>query len=116
MITLLHYHHCIKSAQQNNDGRKNMDMNVEHDAENQIFYITIKNVKAYLQYDQIDDKTLDYKHTFVPKELRNQGLAGKIVDYALQYARVHGFSVIPSCPFVEKYIERHPQYEALLKS
>jgi predicted GNAT family acetyltransferase len=53
-------------------------------------------------------------HTFVPGELRGRGLAEQLVRAALEHARAEKLRVVPACSYVAKYIERHPEYRALL--
>ena len=57
----------------------------------------------------------DYR-TFVPEPLRRQGIASKLTQHALEYARKHKNYIIPSCSYVEKYISKHPEYADLVKS
>jgi predicted GNAT family acetyltransferase len=34
-----------------------------------------------------------------------------VVRQALDTARSGGFKIIPTCPFVKKFLERHPDYQ-----
>ena len=58
--------------------------------------------------------TLDLVHTEVPEELQDQGIGSSLVDAALNHARANGLKVIPSCPFVAAYVERHPEWEDII--
>jgi predicted GNAT family acetyltransferase len=69
---------------------------------------------AYISYRAIGERILDFDHTFVPKPLRGGGIASQLTGHALEFARAHGYRVVPSCPFVAAYIARHPEYRALL--
>jgi uncharacterized protein len=53
-------------------------------------------------------------HTFVPPPFRGQGIADKIVRYALDDARARQLQVVPACSFVAAFIRRHPEYRELL--
>lgn len=53
-------------------------------------------------------------HTMVPVAARGQGLADKIAKYALEYVREQNLKIIVYCPFVTKYMEKHPEYNDLL--
>lgn len=53
-------------------------------------------------------------HTGVPDELSGQGLASHMAKSVLDGARQRGQSVVPICPFVASYIERHPEYQDLV--
>ena len=53
-------------------------------------------------------------HTIVSPMLGGRGYGSRLVRSALDYARDNGLKVIPSCSFVGVYLERHPEYKALL--
>lgn len=92
-----------------------MNLTIGHDREGHQFFATIDGQKAWLNYTVLPEgTTLDYKSTFTPPELRGQGIAGKIVEFALEHAKANHYKVIPSCPYVRAYIERHPQFRTLV--
>ena len=62
----------------------------------------------------IDGQRMIVTHTFVPPELRGRGLAEKLVRVALADARTKGFKVVPACPYVAKFVERHAEYQDLI--
>ena len=39
-----------------------------------------------------------------------KGLASTLIKHALNDARGAGVAVLPQCPFVKGYIEKHPEY------
>jgi predicted GNAT family acetyltransferase len=47
-------------------------------------------------------------HTEVPDELEGRGIGSALVRSALEYARTNDLTVVPRCPFVRSYLERHP--------
>ncbi|MEO6628462.1 MAG: GNAT family N-acetyltransferase [Aquihabitans sp.] len=49
-----------------------------------------------------------FTHTGIRDEFEGQGLAGKIARRALDDSRADDVLVIPQCPYIESYIERHP--------
>jgi predicted GNAT family acetyltransferase len=53
-------------------------------------------------------------HTEVPEELGGHGVGSMLARAALDYARAEGLRVIPDCPFVAGYLERHPEYRDLI--
>ena len=68
---------------------------------------------AMLEY-QTDGKRIELVHTEVPPEAEGKGIAGALVRAALDDARGRGLRVIPTCPFVRTYIQRHPEYASLV--
>ena len=57
---------------------------------------------------------LEILHTEVPDAAEGRGFASALARAALDYARGAGRQVIPSCPYVASYIERHPAYADLV--
>ena len=53
-------------------------------------------------------------HTVVPERLQGHGLASILIKAALADIRQRGLKVVPDCPFVAHYIERHPEEQDLL--
>ena len=48
-------------------------------------------------------------HTEIEPAFEGQGLAGRLISAALEAARRETLAVLPFCPFVRDYIERHPE-------
>lgn len=53
-------------------------------------------------------------HTEVKPELGGRGLAAVVAKAALDDIRARGWKVIPSCPYVAAYVEKHPDYADLV--
>lgn len=49
-------------------------------------------------------------HTEVDDRFEGRGLAGRLIAFALDDARGRGLEVLPFCPFVNGYIQRHREY------
>jgi uncharacterized protein len=47
-------------------------------------------------------------HTEIEPEFEGRGLGGRLVREALARARAERLAVLPFCPFVRSYMERHP--------
>lgn len=75
-----------------------MELNIKHDEFSQRFYVELNNQESELKYKKIDAQTLDYYTVFVPENLRDQEIAAKMSDYALQYAKDNNFQIVPTCP------------------
>ncbi len=94
-----------------------MSLKFEHDTERHQFYTLVDGKKAYLDYVVLEEgEVLKYYHTFVPPELRGQGIAGELAQFALNYAKDNSFKVNPSCPFVKSFIDDHPKFKELTLS
>lgn len=53
-------------------------------------------------------------HTEVVPAFEGQGIGGALARFALEDARASGTAVLPFCPFVNAYIQRHPEYAELV--
>lgn len=53
-------------------------------------------------------------HTDVAPELEGRGLGARLVSGALDDVRARGLKIVPLCPFVRSYVERHPEYAELV--
>ncbi len=68
---------------------------------------------AVVDYRRVGGR-ITYTHTEVPDELEGQGIAGKMAHVALDDARAQRLEVVPQCPYIADYIERHPEYQDLV--
>ena len=48
-------------------------------------------------------------HTEVLPAYEGRGVASELIRFAIEDARRRGLLVIPTCPFVRDYVERHPE-------
>lgn len=79
---------------------------IEHQKDQNRFILTVGGDIAFLRYVETDDRTLDYFSTYVPFNLRQQGIGERIVRFALEYARQNDYKVNPTCWFVKKIMVR----------
>ena len=91
-----------------------MDLDVHHDEKAGKYYAIVDGRESVCEYGPAGNGTLDFRHTFVPPELRGRGIAEELVRQALDDVQARGLKVIPSCWFVRVYIQQHAQYQPLL--
>jgi len=53
-------------------------------------------------------------HTEVDERFEGRGLGGRLARFALDQARERGLAVLPFCPFVNAWMQRHPDYTDLV--
>jgi uncharacterized protein len=87
--------------------------NVSHNPAAGQFEIRTESGTALLRYAH-RGPDLDLLHTEVPAPLEGEGYGGALAKAALDFAQAERMKVIPSCPFVTSYIERHPEYAGLV--
>lgn len=78
------------------------------------FELVVDKHKAKVTYVMLSPTTIIFTHTMVPFSLKGQGIASYLAKYVLDYARENNLNVIPQCPFIRSYIERHPEYDDLV--
>lgn len=54
-----------------------------------------------------------FTHTEVDPAFEGQGVGGALVRGALDHVRSLGLKALPICPFVQAWIQRHPDYADL---
>jgi uncharacterized protein len=59
-------------------------------------------------------RLIAFVHTEIEERLQGRGLADRLIRFALEDARARGLAVLPFCPFVKAFIERHREFEALV--
>lgn len=57
----------------------------------------------------VDDKNLTVYHTEVSPKAEGKGLAKKLLETMVAYAREKKLMVIPLCPFVHAQFKSHPE-------
>ena len=55
-----------------------------------------------------------FTHTEVDDRYEGHGVGGQLARAALDDVRRRGLGVVPQCPFIRGYIERHPEYADLV--
>jgi molybdenum cofactor cytidylyltransferase len=70
-------------------------------------------VAGLVQYQRRPDRIV-FVHTEVRPEFEGKGVASALVAGALDDARKQGLAVVPQCPYIRGYIERHPAYADLV--
>ncbi|THV39845.1 N-acetyltransferase [Glycomyces buryatensis] len=66
-------------------------------------------ISGYLEY-LIRDEFVVLPHTEVDRSLRGGGWGGKLAQFALDDLKTKGAKAYPTCPFVERWMDRHPEY------
>jgi predicted GNAT family acetyltransferase len=90
---------------------------------------TVRDNPRELRYELVDGDTvigeilyrrevdaIALVHTEIEPAYEGQGLAGTLVEGALQDLRARGLRLIPVCPFVRGWLRHHPEYADLVVS
>lgn len=80
---------------------------IEDEPQTHRFVHRDSGAEAELIY-RADPGRLILVHTEVPRELGGRGLAGALVEAALERARRTGEVIVPWCPYARSWLEKHP--------
>jgi len=84
-------------------------MTVAHEQERHRFVVSEPDGRGELVYTPHGPGVIDLLHTEVAPSLRGRGVGDALAKAALDYARRNGIKVIVTCPFVKKWLARHPE-------
>jgi glutathione peroxidase len=79
----------------------------------QRYELEVEGQIAFIDY-QRSAGVVTMTHAKVPAQLNGRGIGSALVKGALELARAQNERVIPVCPFIATYIQRHPEYAELL--
>jgi uncharacterized protein len=89
-------------------------MTVDHDEKAGRFTVSSEGEEAELTYLRAGPKVIDIQHTYVPPDERGHGVAEALAQAAFDYARDRGYRVVPTCPFVRRWLGSHPELISLV--
>ena len=84
------------------------DVDVINNTEAHRFEVNLDGEVAFAEYNLVDHGII-LPHTLVPESFEGKGVASALAKTSLGYAREHGLKVIPTCPFMSGYIQKHPE-------
>ena len=77
------------------------------------FELEVEGHLAAAYYER-KGNVITFTHTEVPAALRGRGIGSQMMHDVLRSVRAQGFKIVPRCPFVANFIDRHSQYADLL--
>lgn len=87
---------------------------IADDADKKRYEIRADGQLAGFATYRLKEGLIELIHTEIDEEFEGHGLASRLISFALDDARQRELAVLPSCPFVNDYIQRHPQYAELV--
>ncbi len=70
-------------------------------------------VAGFAEYRR-SPSTVSFTHTVIDPAFEGRGLGSVLARRALDAVRAEGAQVLPHCPFIRAWIERHPDYVDLV--
>ena len=91
-----------------------MSNQVTHNQDEKRYEIHVDGILAgWVVADEQGD-VVTLPHTEVLEQFEGQGLASQLVSGALDDLRVRGKKVVPECPYVSRFVDKHPDYADLV--
>jgi predicted GNAT family acetyltransferase len=78
------------------------------------YEMSLDGVTAHLRYKRMPG-VIELVHTQVPDALQGRGIGSALVKAVLDRVRADGLRVVPTCPFVRRVIETHPEYADMIE-
>lgn len=79
------------------------------------YRIVVEGIEAEMTYTRSSDTLIIIDSTHVPAALRGRRIGEQMVRRAVEDARRDGVAIIPLCPFATAQIERHPEWQDVLR-
>jgi predicted GNAT family acetyltransferase len=90
-------------------------MNITDNRERHRYETGVPGGTAFAAY-RMEDGAIVFTHTEVPEEAEGHGVGDALARFALDDAKARGLEVVPLCPFIASWIERHPEYKELVRA
>ena len=90
-----------------------MKYDIHHNQSQHRFETTNENLLSVIDYS-INGLSVSLNSVRVPKALEGRGVAGELTQTALDWARAEKYHVLPVCPYVQNWVQRHAEYQDLL--
>ncbi|MFN8078371.1 MAG: GNAT family N-acetyltransferase [Kineosporiaceae bacterium] len=91
------------------------DIDVRHNPDAQRYEGYVDGVLAGFTAYTLSDALIAFDHTEVDAAYEGKGVGSAIARFALDDVRSVGErQVVPVCPFIRRWIERHPDYAAVV--
>ena len=80
---------------------------VRHDAAANRFVLADDGREPELVYRKRPGRLI-LIHTAVPDDLAGRGIGGRLIRIAITRARAEHLTIVPLCPFVQRWLTEHP--------
>lgn len=91
------------------------DVEIRHDESEGRYEAYIDGERAGDAYYELDDKRIIFTHTEVDGAFEGKGVGSALARGALDDVRANSTRrVVPRCPFIKGWIEKHPDYDDLV--
>jgi predicted GNAT family acetyltransferase len=90
-------------------------MEISHDSKSREFSALVEGQKCIVHYTVIDNNTIDIDHTFVPRAIRNKGVARSMMEQIIKFLEHNNIKVNPTCSYAQKFFDDDRYRKYLVK-
>lgn len=90
------------------------EVNVTHNPNESRFEASLGGELAGTLSYVTSGTVVDLQHTVVRDAFEGKGVGGALVRGTLESLRADNLTIIPTCPFVQAYLQRHPEFQDLV--
>lgn len=92
-----------------------MTHDLSHEPDASRYVLRIDGDLAAVADYRINGNQISFNHTFTSPKLRGAGLAGEVVEFAMNDVEANSARrVVPMCWYVGEWFDKHPERAALL--
>ena len=78
------------------------------------YEFNIGGLVTKIEYIRTDNGEIYLTHTEIPSQLEGKGIGSMLVGKVLEDIESKGLRLVPLCPFVAGYIQKHPQWRKIV--
>lgn len=82
--------------------------------ENHRYEFHIDGHIAMIEYIKTPNGEIYFTHTEVPPSMGGKGIGSELVEKALKDIEQKDLRLVPLCPFVAGYIQKHPEWRRVV--
>lgn len=91
------------------------DIEVRNNPDSSRYEARLDGTLAGFAEYRLRGESVVFTHTEVGDEFEGKGIGSALARGALDDVRAGGHDVVPECPFIKGWIEKHPDYESLVR-
>ena len=95
-------------------GNQPLKMELREDVENHRYVVEVDGaIAGFTVYHMAGGRNI-FVHTEIEPDYEGKGVGSALARYALDDVQSRDGTIVPLCPFIAGWIERHPEYRVLI--
>jgi uncharacterized protein len=87
-------------------------INMKNNVEKSRFELEVDGHIAFATYS-MNGNVATIPHVFTPVELRGTGVAGRLMQGIMDYAKSNNLKIHPVCPYAVSWLDKHKEFDSL---